>query len=124
MVSKVVHGGIAVAGVVGGFMLDRSIADTPYRVDKRTPDIARPEVERDSYDDERPAPAGGGVNAAVFWGPVGGTVASLIGVSTVASVTARDRIWQQTFAGRGAIAAAIVGASMATGALVSRSVLG
>jgi hypothetical protein len=125
MVSKVVYGGMAAAGAVGGFLLDRSIADTPYRVDKRIPQIARVNVTADRYDnDETPDLAGGGVNAAVFWGPVGGTVASLVAVSAVKSITPRDRVWQQTIAGRGAIGAAVVGASMAAGALVSRSVLG
>jgi hypothetical protein len=124
MVTKLVYGGIAAAGLAGGFLLDRSISDTPYRVDKRLPDIARPE-ERDDYGyDSPPPPAGGGVNAAVLWGPIGGAVVSAIGVGAARTIIPRDRVWQQTFAGRGAIAATVIGASMATGALVSRSTLG
>ena len=124
MVTKLVYGGVAAAGLAGGFVLDRSVANSPYRVDKRLPDIARPK-ERDDYSyDREPSPEGGGTNALVMWGPLGGAAVSAVGVGAVRSLVPRDRIWQQTFAGRGAIAASVVGASMFTGALVSRSVLG
>ncbi len=124
MVTKLVYGGLAAAGAVGGFMLDRSIADSPYRQDKRLPDIARTERERDYYDDPTPDPAGGGANAAVLWGPIGGAAVCTGGVIAAMMLVKHDRVWQQTLVGRAAIAGALVGASMATGAIISRSVLG
>jgi hypothetical protein len=124
MVTKLVYGGIAAAGAIGGFVLDRSIANTPYRQDKRLPDIAREKAEADYYDYDRPNLPGGGVNAAVLCGPIVGAVLGVGGVIAAQALVKHDRIWQHTLVGRAAIGGAIIGASMATGAIVSRAVLG
>ncbi len=125
MVSRLVYGGVAAAGMVGGFMLDRSIANTPYRVEQRIPDIARTEIRRDSYDEDPTSKLPGkGSNSAVFWAPIAVGSASILSLVGVAALVRTDRIWQQTIAGRGAIGGSIVGASMLTGVIGSRAVLG
>ena len=132
---RLIYGGMLVAGGIGGYLVDRSIADSPWRVEHRRSEYEFPvrwsEDYRGSYEYKRSeegrrlseAP-GHGQSSALLWGTALGASVAYVGAAAVAGLAPTDRIARRfapVVAMRGVAA---LGAGAFIGAVASRSIQG
>ena len=117
----------ALGGVAAGFMVDRALADSEYRREKRLPDIALP-ADRGSWEDSeagRERRDGFGRNVANLWLPV---VGMGVGVATLTApmwgILPADRMWLRHPVGIAGVAIGAASVGWFAGAASSRIALG